>query len=186
MPLQVLDIRTARSTSSTLPTALKRPNMGINPQPPSEDAEEEEEDLFDFTPKSDVVMEDQSLATAVAAASATNTNPPDEGMEADTPSTLFETTVTALLPSATAATDKLQQPSRLFMVRSVTNNQSVPVLLENGATLLDLKRQLKNAYQLNPSTYTAFLGAQPLRPNTTLAEQGVSERCEILLHPATP
>ena len=46
MPLQGLDLRTARSTSSTLPTAQKRPNMGINTQPPGKDAEEEDEEPF--------------------------------------------------------------------------------------------------------------------------------------------
>ena len=67
MPLQALELRSARSTSSTLLTAPQRlHDMGIHFHQPSQDAEAEE-DLFDIppaaaaaalNPQPDIVMED--------------------------------------------------------------------------------------------------------------------------------
>ena len=79
--------------------------------------------------------------------------------------------------TATEATGNM----RIF-VRSITNGQSVPISVEQLATLLDLSQLLSRAFHVNPSTYTLFFGAQPLQPGLTLAEQGVSDGCEIALH----
>ena len=161
MPLQALDLHSARTTSSTLPTAPTRPHdMGINLQQPSQDLEAEEE-LFDFpsttthpTSQSDVVMADQSTA--------------------------ISTTAT----TTTEAASTVMQPKQVVLLRC--NNQTLPLYLEAGATLSDLNRQLRGVYHINPHNHTLFLGAQPLQPHPTLAEQGVSDRCEISLHPVPP
>ena len=114
LPLQALDLRPTRTTSSTLPTAPQRLyDMGIISQQPSQDAEAEEE-LFDFTrapaphvSQSDVSMQDQCRSPVATAPTPTTTSDP-------------------------AA--KPQQQPMLISLRSTSNEQSLAVSLEPAST----------------------------------------------------
>ena len=174
LPLQALDLRSARSTSSTLPFAPPRlHDMGIILQQPSQDAEAEE-DLFDFPAAAAAQLSSAQLIPQAAPQ-------PDAVMEEPNhPSTAATTGF------AHEAENKLPRQTQLVFLRSTANGQSLPVYLEPGATLDDLRQLLVAAYRIDSSTYSLSYRAQPLQPGLSLAEQGVNERCEISLHPKAP
>ena len=147
LPLQALDLRSARSTSSTLPFAPPRlHDMGIILQQPSQDAEAEEDLLQQHSsaqhssshklgPQPDTVMEELSHpsnanATATAATTAAK---PTQTQEAE---------------------NKLPRQTQLIFLRSTANGQSLPVYLEPGARLADLS-QLSHTVQDRP-LHTAY------------------------------
>ena len=135
-----LDLRSARSTSSTLPFAPPRlHDMGIILQQPSQDAEAEEDLLQQHSsaknslshklgPQPDTVMEElshPSNANATANAATTAAKPTQE------------------------AENKLPRQTQLVFLRSTANGQSLPVYLEPGARLADLS-QLSHTVQDRP------------------------------------
>ena len=66
---------------------------------------------------------------------------------------------------------------RVF-ARSATNGQSIPVSVEQLATLLSLSQLLSRGLHIKPFSLGAAASG-----TSTVAEQGASDGCDILLHP---
>ena len=82
------------------------------------------------------------------------------------------------LTATTAAAANKTIPKRLI----VASGQSIPFHITPGDTLSDIGHFFSRVFNLNPSSYTLFLGTQPIQPGIALADQGVTERCELLFH----